>query len=458
VTVVAVNVPALVLVVDDEIRMAAAVSEALSLSGCECLTCSDAQQALTLLAERHVDAVVTDWRMPGMDGLQLLRRVQSARPGTPVLLLTAYGDIPSAVAAMREGAFDYLTKPFDNDELRSRVARALEVRTLRRENRLLRQELDSHWAADVVAESGPMRAILDLVRRVAATRSPVLIQGESGTGKEVLARLVHVASDRLARPFVAVNCKAFSDSILESELFGHEKGSFTGATATHIGCFERANGGSLFLDEIGEVNPSFQVKLLRVLQEGEVLRLGGQSPRRIDVRIIAATNRDLRAELQAGRFREDLFFRLNVIPITVPPLRDRRPDILPIARHFLDRHVRASGRPMVLTEESQARLVEHHWAGNVRELQNAIERAVILARGDAIGPEDLLLDDLRPDAAGTFAGSLQHHLDKAAADRIRAALESTQGRRSAAAAALGIDRTTLFRWMKRLGIDASDRA
>jgi DNA-binding NtrC family response regulator len=447
---------AVVLVVDDEVRMASAVAEALVRGGCECLTCSSGQQALTLLSERHVDAVVTDWRMPEIDGLELLRRVQSARPGTPVILLTAYGDVPSAVAAMREGAYDYLTKPFDNQELRSRVARALEVRSLRRENRLLRQELGSRWAADVVAESEPMKAVLDLVRRVAATRSPVLIQGESGTGKEVVARLLHVASDRVARPLVAVNCKAFADSILESELFGHEKGAFTGAATTHIGCFERADGGSLFLDEIAEVSLSFQAKLLRVLQEREVLRLGGQRPRPINVRVIAATNRDLRAELQAGRFREDLFFRLNVIPITVPPLRDRRADVLAIARHFLERHAGGGSRQFVLSDESQARLLEHGWPGNVRELQNVIERAVILAPSETIGPEDLLLDDIRPESVGPVEGSLQHHLDKAAAERICAALETTQGRKAAAAAALGIDRTTLFRWIKRLRLDGFD--
>ena len=445
-----------VLVVDDETRMAAAIAEALAHAGCDCITCGSGQQALALLSERHVDAVVTDWRMPGMDGLELLRRVQSMRPGTPVLLLTAYGDVPSAVTAMREGAYDYLTKPFDNDELRARVARALELRSLRRENRALRQELGARWAANVVAESEPMKAVLDLVARVAPTRSAVLIQGESGTGKEVVARLLHVTSDRAAGPFVAVNCKAFADSVLESELFGHEKGAFTGATAVHLGCFERADGGSLFLDEIAEVTLSFQAKLLRVLQEGEVLRLGGHRPRPIDVRVIAATNRDLRAELLAGRFREDLFFRLNVIPVCVPPLRDRRADILPIARHFLEQHARASGRQLPLSEESEARLLDHGWPGNVRELQNAIERAAILARSDRIGPEDLLLEAMPRASIGPLEGSLQDTLDRAAADRIRSALDATQGRKATAAAALGVDRTTLFRWMKRLGLDGPD--
>ncbi len=441
-----------VLVVDDEPRMAAAVAEALTLGGAECTTCASGAEALAALAEHAIDAVVTDWRMPGMDGLELLRRVQDAAPGTPVLILTAYADVPSAVSAMREGAFDYLTKPFDNRELRARVARAVEVRTLQRENRLLRRELGVHWAAGVIAESEAMRTVLDLVARVAATRSAVLVQGESGTGKEVVARLLHGASDRVGRPFVAVNCKAFADGVLESELFGHERGAFTGAERARAGCFERADGGTLFLDEIGEISDAFQAKLLRVLQEHEVLRLGGQRPRRIDVRIVAATNRDLRAELHAGRFREDLYFRLNVIPITVPPLRERRADVLPLARLFLDRHAPTTERPLRLSEEAAAHLVQHAWPGNVRELQNTIERAVVLARDEAIGPEDLLLEPAGSSRSKPDVGSLQDCLDAAAADRIRAALAATDGRRAAAAEALGIERTTLFRWMRRLGL------
>ena len=444
-----------VLVVDDERRMAAAVAEALAVGGWRCTTCMSGEAALEVIAARPVDAVVTDWRMPGMDGLELLRRTQALSAGLPVLVLTAYGDVPSAVAAMREGAFDYLTKPIDNHELRARLARALEIRSLRRENHVLRHELGSRWAADILAESESMRAVLDLVSRVAATRSAVLIQGESGTGKEVVARLLHVASDRVARPFVAVNCKAFAEGILESELFGHERGAFTGADRAHLGCFERADGGTLFLDEIAEVTLSFQAKLLRVLQEGEVLRLGGQRPHRIDVRIVAATNRDIRDELQAGRFREDLFFRLNVIPIAIPPLRDRRDDVLPLARHFLQRHARAGGRPLTLSGEAAAQLMNHAWPGNVRELQNAIERAVVLARGDVIGSEDLLLEPMTLTMPRRSAGSLQDCLDAAAAGRIRTALQTTGGRRAAAAELLGIDRTTLFRWMKRLGLGDS---
>jgi transcriptional regulator with PAS, ATPase and Fis domain len=266
--------------------------------------------------------------------------------------------------------------------------------------------------------------------------------------------LLHYWSDRVGRPFVAVNCKAFAEGVLESELFGHEKGAFTGAAAARAGCFERAAGGTLFLDEIGEVGGDFQAKLLRVLQEGEVLRVGGGEPRRIDVRVVGATNRALRDDVAAGRFREDLFFRLNVIPVQLAPLRERREDILPLARRFLERYGRDAGRTLTLSGEAEAALLGHGWPGNVRELENAIERAVVLSRGSEVTHEDLLLESLDTRAAPTAsAGTLQDCLDTAAAARIRAALDAARGNRGEAARALGIERTTLYRMMKRLGID-----
>jgi DNA-binding NtrC family response regulator len=278
--------------------MAAVVATALGRSGYECETASDGQAALEIVEGRGADVVVTDWKMPRMDGMELLRELRRRRPKLPVVLLTAYGNVPSAVAAMREGAFDYVTKPFDNDELRAVVARALELTRLERENRYLRQEVRSRYALeDMVAESPKSRELMDLVRRVASSRATVLIQGESGTGKEVVARLLHYWSDRVGQPFLAVNCKAFAEGVLESELFGHEKGAFTGATSVRAGCFERASGGTLFLDEIGEVSPDFQGKLLRVLEDGEVLRVGAVEARKVDVRVVAATNRRLRDEV-----------------------------------------------------------------------------------------------------------------------------------------------------------------
>jgi len=369
-----------------------------------------------------------------------------------VILVTAYGDVPSAVAAMRAGAFDYVTKPFDNDEIRSLVDRALEIRSLRDENRELRREILGSRDAEVVAGSGAMKEVLDLVDRAAPSRAPVLILGESGVGKEIVARRLHFGSDRVARPFVAVNAKALAESVLESELFGHEKGSFTGALAAHAGCFERAHGGTLFLDEIGEVSGSFQGKLLRVLQDGDVQRVGGTSPRKVDVRVVAATNRDLRAEVAAGRFREDLFFRLDVIRIVIPPLRERKEDVLPLARFFLDRQARTSGRELRLSREAEELLLAHTWPGNVRELSNAIERASVLGRGEEILPEDLLLDRGAAEAAVDSEGTLQEVVDRAVAARIRSALAQSAGRKAEAAARLGIERTTLFRWMKRLGL------
>jgi DNA-binding NtrC family response regulator len=441
------------LIVDDEERMASVVAMALGRAGYECEACNSGAAALAVLAERGADVVVTDWKMPQMDGIELLRQLHTQQPGLPVILLTAHGSVPSAVAAMREGAFDYVTKPFDNDELRAVVARALEMTRLERENRYLRQEIASRYAPEsTVAESPRSKDLLALLKRVAPSRSTVLLQGESGTGKELVARLLHYWSERVGQPFVAVNCKAFAEGVLESELFGHEKGAFTGATAARAGCFERAAGGTLFLDEIGETSADFQAKLLRVLQDGEVLRVGAIQTRTVDVRLVAATNRLLRDQIAAGRFREDLFFRLNVIPIHLAPLRERREDILPLARHFLDRHAAEAGRRLQLTAEAEQVLLGHAWPGNVRELENAIERAVVLAHSEAITPEDLLLEQGLAGAAASGDVTLQETLDRAAAARIRAALESAKGQRAEAARILGIERTTLYRMMKRLGL------
>jgi DNA-binding NtrC family response regulator len=392
--------------------------------------------------------------MPGMDGIELLRRLRERWSDLPVILVTAYGDVPKAVQAMRAGAFDYVTKPFDNDELRATVTRACEMRRLERENRWLRQEVAERYGPGaIVAESAQSRAVLELVRRAAPSRASVLIQGESGTGKELIARLLHYWSDRVGQPLVAVNCKAFAEGVLESELFGHEVGAFTGAVAAREGCFARASGGTLFLDEIGEVSVDFQAKLLRVLQEGEVLPVGGGEPRKVDVRVVAATNRVSRDEIAAGRFREDLFFRINVIPVHLTPLRERREDILPIARHFLARHAAEAGRGLVFSDAAEEVLRTHAWPGNVRELENAVERAVVLSRGEIVGPDDLLLEPGAHGSERDDRASLQEALDRAAAERIRTVLQQTSGNRGDAARRLGIERTTLYRMMKRFGID-----
>ena len=444
-----------VLIVDDEQRMAEVLAMALGRTGYECETCDSGTAALAALDRRRADVVITDWKMPEMDGIELLRQLRARHPTLPVILVTAFASVPSAVAAIREGAFDYVTKPFDNEELRTIVARALALRRLERENHYLRQEVENRYAPDaIVAESARSREVLDLVRRVAPSRATVLIQGESGTGKELIARLLHYWSDRVGQPFVAVNCKAFAEGVLESELFGHERGAFTGATTTRAGCFQRADGGTLFLDEIGEISADFQAKLLRVLQDGEILPVGGTRSVSVNVRIVAATNRVLRDEVATGQFREDLFFRLNVIPVQLAPLRDRPEDILPLARHFLERHAREAHRTLAFSAEADMALRTHAWPGNVREIENAVERAVVLARETEISPEDLLLQEGTGsrEARATAGGSLQDVLDHAATERIRSALDTAHGQRAEAARALGIDRTTLYRMMKRLGL------
>jgi DNA-binding NtrC family response regulator len=446
--------------------------------------CSDGREALAAFERRPADLVISDIMMPNMEGNELLAELHRRSPGVPVILVTRFGSVSAAVTAMQAGAFDYVTKPIEVFELQTRVKRALELDQLQHENNTLRQELSGRFGPDaVVAESVESRRLMELVRRIAASHSTVLIQGESGTGKELIARLVHYWSERVGRPFVAVNCKAFAESVLESELFGHEKGAFTGAIAARQGCFERASGGTLLLDEIGDISPEFQAKLLRVLQESEVLRVGGAEPRRINVRVVAATNSSLKDKVAAGHFREDLYFRLNVIPILLLPLRERREDILPLARAFLARMAAETGRHMTFDAEAAEILLRHAWPGNVRELENAIERAVVLTRTDVITAVDLMLDrvggalpthpandvridnplaapaldeaDLRARRAIALEESgdvgLSEYLDKAAGERIARALAKAKGNRAEAARSLGIGRATLYRFMRRLG-------
>ncbi len=448
------------MVLDDEQRMVDILAMVLRREGYEVHPFVQPEAALEALRNEPFDLLLTDLKMPGADGLKVLRQARATDPELPVILITAHATVQTAITAMRDGAFDYVEKPFDNDELKTLVCRALDVTRLARENRYLRAELKSRYVLDsVVAESAGMREVLDLVRRAARSRSTVLISGESGTGKELVARAVHYHSDRVGQPFVAVNCKAFAEGVLESELFGHDKGAFTGAARAKPGLFERANGGTLFLDEIGEVNVDFQGKLLRVLQERKFQRVGGTGERTVDLRVVAATNRDLRAEVEAGRFREDLYFRLAVIPIHLPPLRERREDILPLARHFLAEWNAELSRKIVgWTAEVEAYLLGHTWPGNVRELANTLERGVVLARGDFIEIDDLLIDP-GPESAsseeGERGGNLQTFLDQAAAERIRAVLKEVRGARVEAARRLGVDRTTLYRLMRKYGISGA---
>jgi DNA-binding NtrC family response regulator len=439
-----------VLVVDDDAAMREMVVSLLDEAGVHALPASSADEALERLGDFDFDAVLSDIRMPGRSGIELLAQIRELRPDTPVVLMTAFGSIDSAVEAMRAGAFDYVTKPFQRDALLLVLERGFERRALEEENRRLRRAVDQTSAfGDLIGASPAMREIFALIRKIADGRSSVLISGESGTGKEVVARTIHFSGARSARPFVPINCTAIPEGLLESELFGHVKGAFTGAHVTKRGLFEQADGGTLFLDEIGDMGLGLQGKLLRVLQDREVRPVGGTTSAKVDVRIIAASNRDLRAEIEAGRFRRDLFYRLNVIPIEIPPLRERLEDLPLLAEACLRRH--ADGQPRRLSPAALERLKRCRWEGNARELENVIERALALSEGREIGPEDLPLPEESgapaSDAQGLAREALGRKLSLAELEDlyIEQVLEHTQGNKVQAARILGINRRTLYR-------------
>ncbi len=380
-----------ILVVDDEKSLREVMSIMLKRAGYAVTEAADGEEAIGQVNKEIFDLVITDLRMPKADGMDVLKAVKSFSPDTVVLVVTAFGTADSAVEAMKHGAFDYLTKPFQVDEVQLIIRNALEKRRLSTENMLLRREMASQSSfARIVGHSDAMRKVFDVVRKVADSKSNVLICGESGTGKELVARAIHYNSARSAMPFVAVNCSAVPETLLESELFGHMKGSFTGAVANKAGLFEVANGGTIFLDEIGDTTPTIQVKLLRVIQEREFRRVGGNQDMKVDVRIVAATNRDLEKAVADGSFREDLYYRLDVIPIRLPPLRLRTGDIPLLVTHFLERFAEESGKPApILTPEAIQVLLSHEWRGNVRELENLIERVVAFSTGVPVTETDV---------------------------------------------------------------------
>src|SRR5512138_1626361 len=444
-----------VLVVDDQRNMRATTALLLRQAGHAVEEAESGGAAIRRVQQQPFDVVLTDLRMPDVDGIEVLRAVREHAPDTQVIVMTGYGTIESAVEAMRQGALDYVSKPFKADELLLRIARAVEQRRLRGHMHLLAGEFRRRYGYEhIVGRSSAIQELLERVRRVAPTDATILISGESGTGKELVARALHVASRRGERPFVPVNCAAITETLLESELFGHAKGSFTGATRARRGLFEEANGGTLFIDEIGETTPGFQAKLLRALQEGEIRRVGESTPVQVDVRVIAATNQDLRRAISERRFREDLFYRLAVVPLRIPPLRERREDIPLLAAHFLQRFVRRTGAQKALSPGAVGRLQSHDWPGNVRELENIIEQAAALSAGTDIHPEDVHLEAHGPaggahDAHRTLAAAVE----EAERRTIDAALTRCGGDLARVARDLGVSATTLWRKMKRLGIE-----
>lgn len=443
-----------VLVVDDQKNMRSTTALLLRQEGHLVAEAAGGEEALRLLDREPFDLVLTDLRMEPVDGLELLRRSFEVAPNTQVILMTAYGTIESAVEAMRLGAADYVTKPFKKGELLIRVNKALEKRRLLHEVGLFAGEFRERYGLEnIVGSSAPIRDLISRIVRVAPSDTTVLITGESGTGKELVARAIHAASRRAARPFVPVNCAAITPTLLESELFGHARGAFTGAVRARRGLYEEADGGTLFLDEIGETDTAFQAKLLRALQEREIRRVGESQPVRVDVRVVAATNQDLTRAVAEKRFREDLFYRLNVVPIRVPPLRERLADLPLLVDHFLARYNRRHGTRKRLTDRALDKLLSHDYPGNVRELENLVEQAAALSVGDLIEPEDFTF--ARVDERQASAGEsrrLSDVVDEAERAAILASIARHPGDLAAVARELGISPTTLWRKMKRLEI------
>jgi two-component system response regulator AtoC len=448
-----------VLIAEDEANMRRVLCALLERDGFRTVEASDGAAALELLAREPVDAILTDLRMPKLNGLELLEQVRRRHPDIPVVMLTAHGTVGSAVEALKQGAFDYLTKPFDPDDVRQVMEKAVSTRRLAaREARL---PADENPEPLLVGESALLRDVRHVIERVAPTPATVLIMGESGTGKEIVARTLHRASAVHAGPFVKVNCAAIPEGLLESELFGYEKGAFTGAAGRKPGRFELADGGTLFLDEIGEMPLAAQPKLLRAIQEGRFYRVGGTETVHVSVRLVAATNRDLREEVRGGRFREDLFYRLHVVPITLPSLRERPEDIPLLARLFVERFAAKLQRPVTgIDPAAMDALRAHAWPGNIRELENAIERAVLLCDGATLGPGDLppeLSAGVRPAAPSAEATPLRERIRAATQrierDAILEALRLTEGNVTRAAKELGLSRRGLQLKMKELEID-----
>ncbi len=447
-----------ILIVEDEIKMQRLLELSLSAEGYFTRLAAEAETGLKLLRQEQVDLVITDLKLPGMDGLEFLQAVKRVDAHLPVVVMTAFGTIETAVEAMKAGAADYVLKPFPLEEIKLIVKKELNLRRLQEENRSLREELGKRYEfKNIVARSPKMQEVLAVVDRVATSNSTVLLGGESGVGKDMIARAIHQHSRRSSGPMVKINCAAIPENLLESELFGYERGAFTGAVAAKPGKFELADKGTIFLDEIGDVPPSIQVKLLRVLQEREFERLGGTRTLKVDVRLLAATNRDLRAALEQGAFREDLYYRLNVVPVNIPPLREHKEDIPDLVRHFLERFAREAGKSVPgVTPAAMKLLLDFHWPGNVRELENIIERAVAFSTGPQLDAEDIRLDLSPPHRNARAAPEIfpppGMSLEQFEDEMIREALRRANGNKSQAARLLGLSRNALRYRLAKIGV------
>ena len=449
-----------ILVIDDEDSIRDYLSMMLEREGYDVRASAEGRKALRLYAQEAFDVVITDIQLPGIDGIEVLKTLRERDPTVPVIIVTGHASQESAIEALNLGAFYYLLKPVSNEELKQVVRNALEVRRLRDENAVLGRALSVSGEREIVGSSPEMNAVFDLINRVATTSSTVLLYGESGTGKELVARAIHGRSARADKRFVSINCGAMPETLLESELFGHVKGSFTGAVRDKRGLFVVAEGGTFFLDEVSETSTAIQVKLLRVLQEREVVPVGGTKPIKVDVRVIAATNTDLLKRIDDGMFRKDLYYRLNVIPVTIPPLRERRDDVPLLVNHFLER---LTGGAKTMSDDAMDVLVTYDWPGNVRELENILERAVILADGPSITAESLNVsifpERLRKRARGVVTGGLGVSgltLEEVERRYLLQTLEETGWKKKQAAEMLGINPSTLYRKLQRYGMDRDE--
>ncbi|MGD2080089.1 MAG: sigma-54 dependent transcriptional regulator [Nitrospirota bacterium] len=450
-----------VLIVEDKPSMARMLEETLETEGYRALTAPDGKTGISVIARESPDIVLTDLKLPGADGIAVLRASKENNPLRPVILMTAFGSVQKAVEAMKEGAFDFITKPFDVDHLLMLVRRALENRRLLTENIVLRDEFRSRFGLpEIVGKSRGILEVAEKVRKVAPTKTTVLVLGESGTGKELFARALHQLSDRKDFPYIPINCAAIPRDLLESELFGYEKGAFTGADSSKTGKFALAHKGTIFLDEIGDMEMALQAKLLRALEEGEIERIGGSGPIKVDVRVIAASNRDLEGAVAEGAFREDLFYRLNVFPLRIPPLRDRKEDIPALVEHFISKcSAEMKFGTGEVSPEALEMLMNYGWKGNVRELKNTIERAIILSEGGAISPEHISLSPARDGfpvdevpMSGTLAEAAREAQKIAETRRIRKALDEAGGNKTRAAKTLGVSYKTLLTKIKDYGL------